>query len=274
MNNLQSTFEALLRERHKGQAEYVQLVKAAKSLKYFEQMREILIKGVKDYPDNKFLRLELAQSYGNIMRHTQSSFHDGISSPQLKKPVKIDQRTKFKDLAAEQYDYLIKHNLADNIVYCSYAKMLSNFGDFTTAEKYFKKSLELRSDDTVTRSAYKDMYCAIARKLLDAQDVKRAEAYLISALEIKEDDPKIHTEYGIILLQKGAHIEEAKIHFLRAIELNKRFYKAHFHYSLLLLSENKHKDAKRHLGLALKFCPPQLKDYINDGYRRHLNHQS
>ncbi|MBF0473879.1 MAG: hypothetical protein HQK93_09150, partial [Nitrospirae bacterium] len=37
---------------------------------------------------------------------------------------------------------------------------------------------------------------------------------------------------------------------------------------LLLLAEDNHKEAKKHLELALEYCPAQLKDYINDGFKR------
>jgi tetratricopeptide (TPR) repeat protein len=251
----QAVFDSLMKVKQKDQSQYEQLAKAAKSLKYFEQMKEILTKGIKVYPDNINMRLELAQSYGNIMRKLQTK----------------EQMTAFCDLAKEQYDYLVKHDLSDHIAYCSYGKLMASFGDFTASERFFKKSLEIKPADPITRAAYKDMFCDFARKLSDARDFARAETYLKKALEIKEDDPKAHTEYGILLKSKESHYDEAEKHFLRAITLNKRYYKAHFHYSTLLLAMDNRKDAKRHLSLALKCCPPQLKDYINEGYKRMSN---
>jgi len=250
MDDPKTTFDLLLKTKQKDEKQYQQLARLAKNLKFFEQMKDILIMGIKAFPENKSMRLELAQSYANMMRKLQTK----------------EQKTNYFNLAAEQYDYLIKHSLVDNIVYCNYGKLMCSFEDFTAAETYFKKSLEIKPDDVITRSAYKDMYCDFARKL--GQDFVRAEVYIKKALEIKEDDPKTHTEYGIILMQKGAHLDEAERHFLRAIQLNKRFYKAHFHYSLLLLAVDNKKDAKRHSELALEYCPAQLKDYIMDGFKR------
>ena len=138
--------------------------------------------------------------------------------------------------AIKHYKYFINQGFADTQVFSNYGVLLKELGNFTEAELFIRKAIELNPK-------FADTYVNLAGILRDLGKLEEAELFSRKAIELNPKFAMNHSNLGVILKDLGK-LKEAEASFRKAISLNPKFADAYLNLAALLRDFGKLKEAE------------------------------
>ena len=128
--------------------------------------------------------------------------------------------------AIKCYEFLIKKEFQESVVFANYGIILINLGRLQEAEVSIRKAIELNPKDAL-------LHTNLGTILKDLGKIKQAEVSIRKAIELNPNYAIAHLNLGNILRDLG-NFQEAALSTRKAIELNPNYAIAHLNLGNIL----------------------------------------
>ncbi len=160
--------------------------------------------------------------------------------------------------AFKLYEYYIRNDFENPIVFSNYSKILKEKGKINEAEKFLRKAIKLKPD-------FPDAYYNLGNTLKEQGKLKEAEIYFKKAIQIKPDLAEAYSNLGLIYEDLNK-IKEAAILFEKSIEINPDLAEAYSNLGSINHELNDLDRAEKLFKRAIKLKPDFAEAYFNLGY--------
>ena len=159
--------------------------------------------------------------------------------------------------AIKCYEFLIKKEFQESVVFANYGIILINLGRLQEAEVSIRKAIELNPKDAT-------LYSNLGGILKDLGKIKQAEVSIRKAIELNPKDALLHTNLGTILKDLG-EIKQAEVSIRKAIELNPNYAIAHLNLGNILSDLGNFQEAALSTRKAIEINPNYAIAHLNLG---------
>ena len=159
--------------------------------------------------------------------------------------------------AIKCYEFLIKKEFQESVVFANYGIILINLGRLQEAEVSIRKAIELNPKDAT-------LYSNLGGILKDLGKIKQAEVSIRKAIELNPKDALLHTNLGTILKDLG-EIKQAEVSIRKAIELNPNYAIAHLNLGNILRDLGNFQEAALSTRKAIELNPNYAIAHLNLG---------
>ena len=159
--------------------------------------------------------------------------------------------------AIKCYEFLIKKEFQESVVFANYGIILINLGRLQEAEVSIRKAIELNPKDAT-------LYSNLGGILKDLGKIKQAEVSIRKAIELNPKDALLHTNLGTILKDLG-EIKQAEVSIRKAIELNPNYAIAHLNLGNILSDLGNLEEAALSTRKAIELNPNYAIAHLNLG---------
>ena len=159
--------------------------------------------------------------------------------------------------AIKCYEFLIRKEFQESVVFANYGIILINLGRLQEAEVSIRKAIELNPRDAT-------LYSNLGGILKDLGEIKQAEVSIRKAIELNPKDALLHTNLGGILKDLG-EIKQAEVSIRKAIELNPKDALLHTNLGTILKDLGEIKQAEVSIRKAIELNPNYAIAHLNLG---------
>jgi len=159
--------------------------------------------------------------------------------------------------AIKCYEFLIRKEFQESVVFANYGIILINLGRLQEAEVSIRKAIELNPKDAL-------LHTNLGGILKDLGEIKQAEVSIRKAIELNPKYANAYLNLGIILSDLG-NLHEAAISTRKAIELNPDYAIAHLNLGNILKDLGEIKQAEVSIRKAIELNPDYAIAHLNLG---------
>ena len=160
--------------------------------------------------------------------------------------------------AVKYYQYFLAKGYQDHRVFWNYGVILKNLSKIKEAEKFVKKTIEIKPD-------FFTAYVLLGIIMRDLNRLEDAEEFTRKAIEIEPSHSNAYANLGLILKDLGK-LDEAKEFTLKAIELQPDFSNAYYNLILILIDLGKLEEAEDFANKLINIDPLYFDAYYIRGW--------
>lgn len=216
-----------------------------KILRFFKNKKEYFFEGrIHETPHASIVRNNGRVFNTNIVIH-----HSG----NLDKEKFLNKKKTYSDLLKERLEKKDFEEKAEDYICYELAKELTNLKEYSEAEKYLKRAIEINPIVGYLR-ALSSLYL-VQNNLLESEKILR------EIIELEPKNPHIHHNLGVIYAKKKEH-NKAIRKFEKAINLNPDFANAYFNLGKVYRIKGKFNKANEFFQKAVDLNP-EYKNKLN-----------